>query len=213
MKKIALILLIVSVLLLTVAELLSPTVILYYAKQQITEMGVDEVEIELTSTRPHLLKALTNNLEGKGTIYDFNSVLNFERLDVRFSNMGLKGGDLDFTALISEAELSRYLKDQWDENIGVALTEGNVSISIPVNLIFVKIEATFNGKFQVETDNRISFVVENVNMNLPGFEQQATDFFLNNYKLDFSLGSIPYTEITDIQIKEGYLYLYGEIDM
>ena len=211
-KKVVLLLVVLLTLALVTAELLAPTIIEHYAKKQIAEIGVDEVEVEITSSRPHLLKILTNDLEGTGIVHNFSSVLNFQQIEVQFSNMGLHGGDLEFTGFVSEAELSRYLKTQWDENVDVALTDGMINITIPVNLIFVQIEASFNGNFQVEPNNKVVFVIENVNMNLPGLHDEATDFFLNNYKLDFSLGNIPYVEINSIEVKEGYLVIVGLID-
>ncbi|SES80678.1 hypothetical protein [Anaerobranca gottschalkii] len=209
-KKIFLSLIILCLLLLVVLEIATPYLLDLYTGKELGKVGVEDYQIIITSPRPFILSLLKGELTGNIVIEEYNAGLTFEKLFITFSDLGLNSGDFRFSGIVSEEELNYYIKNNWGSELNIILSEGQGSISLPVNLFFITLEASIKGFFEVKANNEVFFEVQEVIINLPGFEQQVIDF-LKGYEFRLDFGQLTSIQIENIDVKEGYLNITGKI--
>lgn len=209
-KRIILGIIILSLLLVTLLEIAIPYFIKVYTAEELAKIGIEDFQMSITSPRPHIFSFLRGNLTGNIVIEQYSTALTFERLMITFSNLGFNSGDFSFSGIISEQELDYYIKNNWGKELDIVLSEGQGSISLPINLIFMTLEASIKGVFQVKANNEVVFEVQGVIINLPGFEQQVIEL-LKGYEFRLDFGQITNIQIENIDIKEGYLNVSGKI--
>ncbi|SHK05770.1 hypothetical protein SAMN02745227_01407 [Anaerobranca californiensis DSM 14826] len=210
LKKIFLAILILCLLLLFLLEIAIPHLIRFYIREELAKIGIEDFQMSITSPRPYIFSFLKGNLTGNIVIEQYSTDLTFERLMITFSNLGFNSGDFSFSGIISEQELDYYIKNNWGKELDIVLSEGQGSISLPINLIFMTLEASIKGVFQVKANNEVVFEVQGVIINLPGFEQQVIEL-LKGYEFRLDFGQITNIQIENIDIKEGYLNVSGKI--
>ncbi len=211
MKKILIGFLIVVLLIFVGTEIATPFIIKSFANRQIEAMGIEEMNIELTSPRPHLLRVFTTGISGKGTMLNFQSTVNFHSIEVFFNDFTLEGGEITFKGLISEQELNNQLRSQWDPNMTIVLSEGVAGITLPLNIPLVQLQAQLLGEFALKPNNKVVYEISSVELNLPGFDHLTGNILTTRYELDLPLDNLPNIAIKDITILEGFVLSEGII--
>jgi hypothetical protein len=209
-KKLVLGIIILSLLSLVLLEIVTPYLIDFYTGKELEELAIEDFLMTITSPRPHILSLIKGNLKGNIVIEEYYNELTFEKLFITFSDLGLNSGDFRFSGIVREEELNYYIKNHWGQELNIVLSEGQGSISLPVNLFFITLEASIKGIFEVKANNEVFFEVQEVIINLPGFEQQVIDF-LKGYEFSLDFGQLTSIQIENIDIKEGYLNITGNI--
>lgn len=210
LKKIVLIVAMVLIVIIVGVELYSPRVIKEFVGRELEDIGVTDFEMQLTSKRPYLFSLLRNDLSGQIVVDEYNSVITFQRIEAQFTEYGLEPGEISFRGMVSENEVNKLIKSQWGQELDIVLSKGYASITMPVNLYFVQLDASIKGVFNVKDNNEVVFDIKSVDISVPGFEKNVEEFLVEQgFRL--ALEHIPNIHFQKIEIEEGYLIIYGII--
>ncbi|MGE5574325.1 MAG: DUF2993 domain-containing protein [Bacillota bacterium] len=145
-------------------------------------------------------------LDARHANVDMRAVLRGGKLEVRHIAKG------DVTVILAEDALNDYFhsRDGVLRLLTVRLRPGAATVSGSANLLGVKVDVALDGRFVVQGDTRLAYVVDRFRVGNAVVPEVIKDGLLKSVDLSVDVSRLPLPLVLrDVSVQDGVIYIFG----
>ncbi len=145
-------------------------------------------------------------LDARHADIDMGAVLRGGKLDLRRIGRG------DVTVILAEGDLNDYFhsRDGMLRLLTVRLRPGVATVSGSANLLGVRVDITLDGRFAVEGDTRLVYVVDRFRVGNTVVPEVVKNGLLKSADLSVDVSGLPMPVVLrDVSVQDGAVYIFG----
>ncbi|MDI7247655.1 MAG: DUF2993 domain-containing protein [Bacillota bacterium] len=145
-------------------------------------------------------------LDARHADVDMRAVLRGGKLEVRHIAKG------DVTVILAEDALNDYFhsRDGVLRLLTVKLRPGVATVSGSANLLGVKVDVALDGRFVVQGDTRLAYVVDRFRVGSTVVPEVIKDGLLKSVDLSVDVSRLPLPLVLrDVSVQDGVIYIFG----